>query len=847
MFTLTTGVDTFVGGPGANTVYGTAATLNAGDSLTGGTGSNVLQLIGSGTFDVSQLASFTGVWSINLDNPTTGGASLVLGNQPVEVDVTGQLYIGVSSPSNWNGSDIVNGDSSHTWPTTNISFTNYQYPQQPLTYDLTSNSFSHVSIQGGGNDLTLLINNADTAGVQSFYGYGTNDELVTAGSTLDLSHSTVSGFRVVSSNPFGTTFTVGDLGTAFQIAGGPRHDTIQTSAFTFTADQRNTIFATASIETIIDPSGTYTASFKNEPPATPATPADSAVVNGYVNAAHDTANQALTGSAENGSTVTIYDNGTQVGTATADAVTGAWSFPIGQLADATTHNYTVTATDAAGNVSQPSAALNFLVDTTAPTVTIAGTGGLTNHVTQAVSGTVDFADAGSTVILLDGGSQVGAATGQSDGTWATQVSLTGDGVHTLFATETDAAGNLGTSNAIAYTLDTTSPNLTISQTLAHDTGIAQTDWITNDGHVTLSGTVSDANGVAGVEVFDGTADLGPATITNGAWAFSTVLAEGTHTLDAVATDDAGNTTTTPSQPTVVVATTPPIVTVSQSLVNDTGVSHADLITNDGHVTLSGMVSDDNGVANVEVFDGKNDLGPATISGGGWAFSTVLQEGTYSLYAITTDDAGNTTQTATQPTIIVDQTPPTPFMSDAVKNASLTTLSGMSEGNSTVFVFDGTNSLGTVTADNIGNWSLQANITGSTHQFTETATDVAGNTGPSAGVTVFSQSAGKTLVGGSGNDFLIAGSNDTLTGGAGSDTFVFNANFGKNVVSDFDVTQDNLAFSHTLFANDTIAQVLSQTHDTSAGAVITMDSHDTITLHNVTTSQLAAHSSDFHFF
>jgi hypothetical protein len=59
-FTLTTGPDTFVGGAGDNTVYGTAATLNAGDSLTGGPGTNVLELIGSGTFDISQLASFTG-------------------------------------------------------------------------------------------------------------------------------------------------------------------------------------------------------------------------------------------------------------------------------------------------------------------------------------------------------------------------------------------------------------------------------------------------------------------------------------------------------------------------------------------------------------------------------------------------------------------------------------------------------------------------------------------------------------------------------------------------------------------------------------------------------------------
>ena len=93
-------------------------------------------------------------------------------------------------------------------------------------------------------------------------------------------------------------------------------------------------------------------------PATPAVPADSAAVDGYVNAAHDTAAQALTDIAENGSTVTIYDNGTQIGTATADAATGAWSFPIGLLADGSTHSYTATATDAAGNVSQPSDALN---------------------------------------------------------------------------------------------------------------------------------------------------------------------------------------------------------------------------------------------------------------------------------------------------------------------------------------------------------------------------------------------------------------------------------------------------------------------------------------------------------
>ena len=62
---------------------------------------------------------------------------------------------------------------------------------------------------------------------------------------------------VTSTNALGTTFTVSDLGTAFQIAGGAGQDTIIASGFTFSADQRATIFATASVEKIVDASGTY--------------------------------------------------------------------------------------------------------------------------------------------------------------------------------------------------------------------------------------------------------------------------------------------------------------------------------------------------------------------------------------------------------------------------------------------------------------------------------------------------------------------------------------------------------------------------------------------------------------
>ena len=237
--TLTTGTDTVAGGAADDTVYATSATLNAGDSLTGGAGTDVLALVGSGTFRVDQLATFTGFERITLDNATNNYASLSLGSQPIEVDATGYLSIQVGSPSNWNGSDIINGDASLPYNSTNISFYNAQgvYPPLPVTYDLTSNTLSHVNISGSADNVTLLINNADTAGVQSFGAGGLGDKLVTAGSTLDLSHTTVSGFTVASTNGLGTTFTVSDLGTAFQIAGGPGQDTVVATGFTLGAAQ----------------------------------------------------------------------------------------------------------------------------------------------------------------------------------------------------------------------------------------------------------------------------------------------------------------------------------------------------------------------------------------------------------------------------------------------------------------------------------------------------------------------------------------------------------------------------------------------------------------------------------
>ena len=80
---------------------------------------------------------------------------------------------------------------------------------------------------------------------------------------------------------------------------------------------------------------------------------------------------------------------------------------------------------------------------------------------------------------------------------------------------------------------------------------------------------------------------------------------------------------------------------------------------------------------------------------------------------------------------------------------------------------------------------------------------------------------------------------------GPDTFVFAPNFGQITIANFSPASDTLQFSKTVFAN--INAVLSATHDDASGnAVITDAAHDVITLQHVTTAQLLAHQSDFHF-
>jgi|GEM_PF-5248159 len=79
----------------------------------------------------------------------------------------------------------------------------------------------------------------------------------------------------------------------------------------------------------------------------------------------NTTSPVITGTAESGSTVTVYKSGSEIlGSVTANATTGAWSYA--SALGAGSHNITAKAKDAAGNESSASAAVDLLIDTTAP-------------------------------------------------------------------------------------------------------------------------------------------------------------------------------------------------------------------------------------------------------------------------------------------------------------------------------------------------------------------------------------------------------------------------------------------------------------------------------------------------
>ena len=139
------------------------------------------------------------------------------------------------------------------------------------------------------------------------------------------------------------------------------------------------------------------------------------------------------------------------------------------------------------------------------------------------------AEVGSQVKLYDGSTLIGTTMTASNGTWSLASSKLADGTHTVAATATDVAGNVGGASAKVWvTIDTVAPSAPVFTALNASSLLS-----------IISGT-SEAGSI--VSVFSGTTSLGTTTASSsGTWSWLFLgTSSSVRVLTATASDKAGN-------------------------------------------------------------------------------------------------------------------------------------------------------------------------------------------------------------------------------------------------------------------------------------------------------------------
>ncbi|MCT4712784.1 Ig-like domain-containing protein [Enterobacteriaceae bacterium H11S18] len=487
-----------------------------------------------------------------------------------------------------------------------------------------------------------------------------------------------------------------------------------------------------------------------------------------------------------GDIITVLDGGQAIGSAVV-AEDGTWQTdPIAELAEGP-HDITLTATDEAGNVSAPSDAFNFTVDTTAPdappivtpdNLTVSDdqgdiqgpidNGGVTDDTLPTFSGKGQVP--GEIITVLDGGQPIGSAVVAEDGTWQTDPTAElAEGPHDITLTATDEAGNVSDpSDAFNFTVDTTAPdappivtpdNLTVSDDQGAVQGPVENGGVTDDTLPTFSGKGQVPGEI--ITVLDGGQPIGSAVVAeDGTWQTDPTaeLAEGPHDITLTATDEAGNVsdpsdafnftvdTTAPDAPPIV---TPDNLTVSddqgavQGPVENGGLTDDSLPTFSGKDQVPGQI--------ITVLDGGQPIGSAVVAEDGtWQTdpTAALADGPHDITLTATDEAGNTSEPSDAFNFTVDTSAIVisidgayddiaPIVGELENNSSTNDLRpelhGSATANSTVFIYDNDVKIGSTTSDADGKWTFTpaSDLSEGANALTATVqTSVAGESEPS---------------------------------------------------------------------------------------------------------------------
>ncbi|MGC0267629.1 Ig-like domain-containing protein, partial [Enterobacter hormaechei] len=518
----------------------------------------------------------------------------------------------------------------------------------------------------------------------------------------------------------------------------------------------------------------------------------------------------LQGTAPEGTTITIYDGTTLLGTAVLDG-SGGWSFtPTTPLTDGP-HSLTVHATDEAGNttISPP---FELAIDTTAPATpdipeiivnpdgatpgTALNPGETTRDTTPTLSGS---GTPGDTVSIYDGATKIGEAEIDGDGNWSwTPEDPLPDGTYDLSLTVTnqDSAGNESApSTPVTITIDTDAPGQpgipTVTDSVSQITGPVDNGGTTNDPRPVLSGT-GTPNDV--ITIYDqvGTGEpqaVGSVTVDgsgNWSWRPESNIGEGTHQYTATATDEAGNESLPSTGITITVDTLAP----DTPLIGSIGGAQNEGSTNDNTPVIGGGGTTGETVI---IYNNGVEVDRVEIANGEWSYTLPTQtDGPLNITVAAVDDAGNLSPVSPVFSVTVDTQAPTVPQIDAVSDSQLTnsvlytrdgtpTLTGIGEPGSSVTVsVDGTPSPVVVVVQPNGTWSWTADpaLAEGPHTFSVAASDAAGNTSASSGdlsVTV------DTLLPATPTNITIAAEGTPLTGTADDGTTVTVRDAGGNII------------------------------------------------------------------
>jgi len=362
-----------------------------------------------------------------------------------------------------------------------------------------------------------------------------------------------------------------------------------------------------------------------------------------------------------GETVELIIDDEVVGTAIVGE-DGKWEVtPENPLAEGD-HEAVVVITDPAGNTSEPSDPIEFIVDTTPPTKPTIDTvfddagqqtsylqnGDITDDSTPTFAGS---AEENSLVYIIVNGREVASVRATDEGTWTWTPPLgLANGHYDVKVVAEDKAG-LRSDPSDAFSFDLlaggipTAPAITdVIDDVESHVGTVQNGGITNDDRPVITGTAQDGTTVY---LYDGANPnpIGSAVVTGGRWTieFDSALAQGEHRFRAVAEDVTGNRSPETGEWVIIVDSVAPGEAADVELWDDFGtpglIGNNDT-TDDNTPTYRGK-GEAGGTAIIDLGNGTTVRVPVDGSGN-WSYTPApaLADGDYTWKVSIEDKAGN---------------------------------------------------------------------------------------------------------------------------------------------------------------------------------------------------------------